>query len=184
MRQKKGTCLQCGKQPQPGNEYCSEGCQKERARNFANRAVWVARKSGQLIRPVVCEICNQLRPLHAHHDDYSKPLSVRWLCAGCHRKHHGQINNSARDQRYVNLLPRAPQEPVDEFKAAIDRVLGKSYFAKPKQACALLNISLSTFNRAVRAGAIKTLPRGDYQGVSRAHLHSLMKHGVGSRTAA
>jgi hypothetical protein len=26
--------------------------------------------------------------LHAHHDDYSRPLDVVWLCPSCHRQHH------------------------------------------------------------------------------------------------
>jgi hypothetical protein len=32
-----------------------------------------------------CEVCKS-PDTHAHHDDYSKPLDVRWLCS----QHHGQ----------------------------------------------------------------------------------------------
>jgi hypothetical protein len=73
-------------------------------------------------------------------------------------------------------------EPDATIKAAMKEVLGDSYFAKPKQVCALLGISMSTYNRGVRAGLIQTIPRGDYHGVSRAHLHWLMRHGFGSIT--
>ena len=34
-----------------------------------------------------CEICGDKRS-QAHHDDYSKPLAVRWLCARHHRAWH------------------------------------------------------------------------------------------------
>jgi hypothetical protein len=53
------------------------------------------------------------------------------------------------------------------IEEALDRVLGGSFFAKPKQTCVVLGISLSTYNRAVRAGFIQPTPRGDYQGASR-----------------
>ena len=36
-----------------------------------------------------CEVCGA--KAQAHHDDYSKPLDVRWLCFKHHREHHGQI---------------------------------------------------------------------------------------------
>jgi hypothetical protein len=68
------------------------------------------------------------------------------------------------------------------IEVAINRVIGDSFFAKPKQTCTLLGFSLSTYNRAVRAGLIPTIPRGDYEGVSRPVLHALMKRGFGSIT--
>ena len=36
-----------------------------------------------------CEVCGELNT-QAHHDDYDKPLDVRWLCFKHHRLHHGQ----------------------------------------------------------------------------------------------
>lgn len=35
-----------------------------------------------------CEVCGTEERLHAHHDDYLKPLNVRWLCASHHRQWH------------------------------------------------------------------------------------------------
>lgn len=46
------------------------------------------RKTNRLI-PKPCEGCGAAKGVHAHHDDYSKPLEVKWLCGSCHRKHHG-----------------------------------------------------------------------------------------------
>jgi hypothetical protein len=45
----------------------------------------MALKNGILIRKP-CEICGS-KKVHGHHDDYSKPLEVRWLCP----KHHKAV---------------------------------------------------------------------------------------------
>ena len=58
--------------------------QKEKAHRAVNNAV----KSGRLIRQP-CEVCGS-KNVQAHHDDYSKPLEVRWLCFKHHRELHGQ----------------------------------------------------------------------------------------------
>lgn len=36
-----------------------------------------------------CEECGEVR-VHAHHDDYLKPLNVRWLCTGHHQQWHAK----------------------------------------------------------------------------------------------
>jgi len=50
----------------------------------ASTAVNNAIRDGRLIRQH-CEVCGDANA-QAHHDDYSKPLEVRWLC----QKHHAE----------------------------------------------------------------------------------------------
>lgn len=52
----------------------------------ANYAVTNAIRDGRLVRGS-CEVCGSAK-VHAHHDDYGKPLVVRWLCRRHHREHH------------------------------------------------------------------------------------------------
>ena len=51
----------------------------------AHTAVSNAVRSGKMKRQP-CEVCGD--KAHAHHDDYSKPLDVRWLCAIHHNDLH------------------------------------------------------------------------------------------------
>jgi len=58
-----------------------------------NKAAYVARyklsnavRDGRVKR-LPCEFCGDEK-VHAHHDDYSKPLDVIWLCPKCHRRLH------------------------------------------------------------------------------------------------
>ena len=66
--------------------YAKAEANRERflARWKVNRAL----AKGRLVRQP-CEVCGALR-VHAHHDDYSKPLDVRWLCRQHHDEHHAQ----------------------------------------------------------------------------------------------
>jgi hypothetical protein len=40
------------------------------------------------LKPNPCEVCGDVLNVQAHHDDYDKPLEVRWLC----RKHHQALH--------------------------------------------------------------------------------------------
>ena len=55
----------------------------------ARLAVSSALKSGALSRED-CRVCGERRS-EAHHDDYSKPLDVTWLCNVHHRERHGDL---------------------------------------------------------------------------------------------
>lgn len=35
-----------------------------------------------------CSECKSTKKIEAHHDDYTKPLEIRWLCNACHRAWH------------------------------------------------------------------------------------------------
>lgn len=68
--------------------------QTPRAR-LAHQAVGFAIKSGEL-RKQPCEVCGVIGV--AHHDDYTKPLDVRWLCARHHRQLHASIKRATANE--------------------------------------------------------------------------------------
>lgn len=66
--------------------------QKYPERVIARRRVNDAIPDGRLARGP-CEVCGS-RKVEAHHDDYSKPLEVRWLC----RRHHYDLHLAMKEQ--------------------------------------------------------------------------------------
>lgn len=57
----------------------------------ARQIVYLALRIGALVKPKTCEACGEELKLTAHHDDYMKPLSVRWLCYMCHAQEHRAV---------------------------------------------------------------------------------------------
>ena len=80
----------------------------DQAHNIVEKAV----KRGIIRRPAACEACGGASlfadgraAIQAHHDDYNRPLSVRWLCQPCHHEWHK--NNRAIPVKEEAEAPRA-----------------------------------------------------------------------------
>lgn len=80
-----------------GTAVLSRGKKAYVTRNPQKRAAHVAvgnaLRNGRLVRQP-CEKCGAEK-VHAHHDDYTKPLDVRWLCNTHHIEHHKQLREVA-----------------------------------------------------------------------------------------
>lgn len=59
---------------------------ENRVKIRAREAVQNALRYGKMARQP-CEVCGAEKT-HGHHDDYLKPLEVRWLCHSCHAAEH------------------------------------------------------------------------------------------------
>lgn len=63
-----------------------ESTRQERARAQGLVNMRIRRHKAE--RPARCEECGQERPVDAHHDNYSQPDQVKYLCRSCHMKRH------------------------------------------------------------------------------------------------
>jgi hypothetical protein len=73
-----------------GNRQTLEDQHRYREQNPKKRAAHVAVgnaiRDGKLV-PLPCEVCGSV-DVHGHHTDYSRPLSVMWLCSVHHKAWH------------------------------------------------------------------------------------------------
>ncbi len=88
------------------SKYCSTHCLS--VVGARNRKIWESQKNKAkhpemiptarklyesairlgIISKKPCEICGVIIRVAGHHEDYSDPLNVRWLCAKHHAIHH------------------------------------------------------------------------------------------------
>src|SRR5574337_576254 len=59
-------------------------------------AIAGAVRRGDITKASTCSACGNWGRLEGHHEDYSKPFELRWLCPRCHRAEHGRgtVNQS------------------------------------------------------------------------------------------
>jgi len=69
-------------------KYSKTYPEKRKARSISYRELASGRLEAQ-----PCEVCG-IYPAEMHHDDYSKPLDIRWLC----KKHHEEFHRRQREK--------------------------------------------------------------------------------------
>ena len=62
-----------------------------KAQTALNNAV----RDERIVKLSRCSDCGATAKLHAHHEDYSKPLDVQWLCVPCHALMKGKNGSTA-----------------------------------------------------------------------------------------
>lgn len=76
------------KQREYRKEYWKEYNKGNHLKRKARWTVSNATRDGRLIRPDNCSKCKIKSYVHAHHNDYTKPLEIEWLCHQCHFTKH------------------------------------------------------------------------------------------------
>ena len=71
-----------------GKVYLSEYRKKYPNKAKAHRMVNYHKNAGNL-KQMPCEVCGKQKVV-GHHDDYSQPLNVRWLCQAHHKQWHAK----------------------------------------------------------------------------------------------
>jgi hypothetical protein len=66
-------------------KYRANNPNKYVATNMVNNAI----RDKKLFKQP-CEVCGKTKKIHGHHDDYAKPLNVRWLCDEHHKQWHSK----------------------------------------------------------------------------------------------
>ncbi len=90
------------------NHFYRDG---KRADDIAQNLVETAIQQGVVQRKTHCEECGSTgtfkdgrTSIQAHHDDYNKPLDVRWLCQKCHHTWHAK--NTPKRKEVMEEVPK------------------------------------------------------------------------------
>lgn len=74
--------------------------EKNRIKRKCHEIVNNAIRDG-IIKRKDCEKCgekNLFKNIDAHHEDYTKPLEIIWLCKNCHGERHRELNEQKRQK--------------------------------------------------------------------------------------
>ena len=88
---KKARLAYFARNPQKVAECRERWKAKNMHKHLAHGRVRYALKAGKLTKPSHCQLCwQQHTKIQGHHQDYSLPLEVVWLCEPCHQLIEGR----------------------------------------------------------------------------------------------
>lgn len=148
---------------------------------LAMRLVAAEIAAGRMVR-LPCEECG-LEPGEAHHDDYSRPLDVRFLCFEHHREHHrcagyeASVLSPGQAAKYLGST-------VEDLAAMRGRGTGPEWETGPGGVL-YTSTSLLAWEKisAVPEGAVTTVEAARIIGVSVGTLRNLNHSGTGPTPA-
>ena len=125
----KDHCLEMNKKWRLRNPDKSYAISKKQTLKYpdkrkARKAVYYAVKVGKLIKPDICSHCFKKRKVESHHEDYSKPLEVKWLCKKCH------TSWEQAKQRFPSFFKnhRLSKEEKEKLLVALKRATEETVF--------------------------------------------------------
>lgn len=133
------------------------------AKRDAGKQVYRALKSGALVRKP-CERCG--RKAEAHHEDYSKPLCVNWLCRKHHRARHYELQ-----QGHAEALAVQSVEPLPT--RVYRKLIGNPELSSPLILEVTLAISIAMTQEGLSENQL-----ANRIGSSRQHVNSMFHGGV------
>lgn len=72
-----------------------------------------ALRDGKVFRPNLCQHCGIECVPQGHHNDYSKPLEVVWVCIPCHTEFHKRVKELEREyEREVGIKVQDNSEMI------------------------------------------------------------------------
>ncbi len=82
-----------------------------------------------MLEPQPCEVCGSTVRVVAHHDDYSKPLEIRWLCRSHHGLLHAELSRqgtpiTATDKEKQRAHAKVQQAKPSKYDTDLQRRLG------------------------------------------------------------
>ena len=87
-------------------ENCCKKIKEIKARRWFNRRVLLGR-----IDKMNCQICNSSKSI-GHHEDYSKPFDVIWLC----RRHHSELHAGKKFQNKLTIVQYEKKQTPDMLR--------------------------------------------------------------------
>ena len=100
------TCRACHPQYKRGGKP-----ERERKRQWTlhnqekrkvHKIVEYAVKRGELVREC-CQRCGAIKNIQSHHDDYSRPFHIMWLCPKCHAARHIELGYHRRPRTQMGV---------------------------------------------------------------------------------
>lgn len=109
----------------------------EEAKRRIRISVRLAVKEGRLAKSDTCETCGVTgerwyHGLHAHHNDYAKPLEVLWLCPPCHGGLHRRLGWGSGGLVSKRIRTGRKQVEIDALYAEHRRELRARCIPLPK----------------------------------------------------